>query len=553
MTLLLTRVLRRLGLWRAPKPSTPFQAEFQRWIKQYDTLNPGEEVTVRAALGADASMVAILVDDRGASRTALMQSLRAARAQWHPSISVRAARFGPEALRGLTAEFLLPIRAGCILRPHAAASLVSALRDRPDAVLAYADEDRIDRRGVRSDPFFKGAFDIDRLLAQDYACMPLLLRMSAVRARGGLYADLPRASLYDLVLRLTEAGRAVHAPAILAHVLEQMVSPGLEAAMAAAAARAASRLDSMARVEPLKDLQRRVLWPIRDPAPLISLIVPTRDRVDLLSGCVEGLRHQTDYPNLEIVIVDNDSIEEETRTYLESLAGDPRVRILSHPGPFNYSAINNRAAELARGEMIGLINNDLKVMERGWLRELVSQAARPGVGAVGAMLYYGNGSVQHAGCVLGIGGVASHIFKGAGPEESGAHGRLCVAQEVSAVTGACLITPRAVWRAVGGLDENLAVAYNDIDYCLKVGAAGGRVIWTPYARLFHLESATRGEDTTGERRRRLEAEKEKMLAKWGDRLGEDRFYSPNLSLKRVDYWPAFPPRCLPFWKTAPHH
>lgn len=529
---------------------TPFEREYLRWIAACDTVGPEDEARIRAAFDADAPRVAILIDPRVGGWRAVRQSLRSARAQWYPALTVRVRSLGPKALDGLEADLLLPMPAGLILPPHAIASLVAALRERPDAAFAYGDEDALGAGGSRVAPYFKGAFNIDLLLAQDFASTPSLHRLDEARARGGLPAGSPRAAIYGLTLRMAEAGPVVHTPFVLAH--RPPDTGGTEereaGAMAARAAEALMRLEPRARIEPVTKAERRVHWPMPEPAPLVSLIIPTRDRTDLLEGCVEGLLHETDYPRLEILIIDNDSVEPATHAYLTRASKDSRVRVLPHPGAFNYSAINNRAAEQAHGSLIGLINNDLKVMEPEWLRTLVAQAARAHVGAVGPMLYYGDGAVQHAGCVLGMGGVASHVLKGSAADARGPGGRLALAQEVSAVTGACLITSTDLWRALGGLDEDLAVAYNDIDYCLRVREAGRRVIWTPHARLFHLESATRGEDKSGERRERLEREKAKMYAKWGAVLEEDPFFSPNLSIKRADCWPAFPPRQTPFWR-----
>jgi GT2 family glycosyltransferase len=247
--------------------------------------------------------------------------------------------------------------------------------------------------------------------------------------------------------------------------------------------------------------------------------------------------------------VDNDSREPKTQAYLSGLAADPRVRVLPFPGDFNYSAINNFGVSQCIGEVVGLLNNDLRVFEPGWLHEMVSHAVRPDVGAVGAMLYYPDDSVQHAGVVLGIGSVASHLFKRHKPDSTGYHCRMALAQDLSAVTAACLLTRRDVWDKVGGLDESLAVAYNDVDFCLRIREAGYRVIWTPFACLYHLESASRGAEDDPGKRARFESEKARMRKRWGNRLSNDPFYSPNLSLTSVDCRPAFPPRVQPPWRV----
>jgi GT2 family glycosyltransferase len=541
----------RLGRPAQESPAPAAAADlYARWIASHDVLTPEDEARIRAAFGADAPTVAVLIDGRNASGAELQRTLGSAKAQWYPALTTIVAPLGPAALDEVKADFVLPIQAGDTLRPHAAACLVAALEGHPRAPFAYGDEDVVDGEGRRTAPYFKTEFDPDLLLAQDYAAMPALYRLPAAKAAGGLGTLPPRAALYDLCLGAAGGGTPVHAPLILAHrSAKQGDDAALAGAMATAAARAVSREAPDATVEPLAGLGRRVRWTLPQRPPLVSLIIPTRDRVNLLRTCVEGLLHDTNYPEMEILVVDNDSAEPETLTYLDSLASDRRVKVIRHPGPFNYSLINNRAAAAAHGQILGLINNDLKVLEPDWLKELAGQALRAEVGAVGPLLYYGHGTVQHAGCVLGIGGVASHVFKGFDPDDPGHGDWLRRARGVSAVTGACLLTRREIWEALGGLDETLSVAYNDIDYCLRVRASGRRVVWTPHARLYHLESATRGEDKTGERRERLEAEKAKMAAKWGPLLAEDPFYSANLSQKRTDASPAFPPRSRPFWKS----
>jgi len=271
----------------------------------------------------------------------------------------------------------------------------------------------------------------------------------------------------------------------------------------------------------------------------VSLIVPTRDRVDLLRTCVDGFLHQTDYSNLEVLIVDNDSEDPETKSYLAEIAGDPRVRVIPCPGPFNYSKLNNLAADQATGSVIGLMNNDLKIIHPDWLRIMVSHVVRPDIGVVGAKLLYGDDTVQHAGVTLGI-GVASHLYKGFERESEGRNGRLSLPHDVSAVTAACLLIRKDLWQEVGGLDPDFPVAYNDVDLCLKATAAGYRVLWTPDALVYHLESQSRGKDTSAEKRERLNEDKARLIERWADRLTRDPFHSPNLSSTHVDARLAFP-------------
>ena len=275
----------------------------------------------------------------------------------------------------------------------------------------------------------------------------------------------------------------------------------------------------------------RIRHAIRNPAPPVSLILPTRDRIDLLRVAVQSILEKTDYPDYEIIIVDNNSAEPETFAYFDEIGSHENVRILPYPGAFNYSAINNEAVRHAEGEIIGLINNDVEVINGDWLTEMVSWAQQERVGCVGAKLYYPDDTIQHAGVILGIGGVAGHSHKHFGKQDAGYFARLKLLQNLSAVTGACLLVRKSVFQAIGGLDEqNLKVAFNDVDLCLKVREAGYDNVWTPFAELYHYESPSRGLEDTPEKQERFGKEAQYMMDRWGNSLHSDPFYSPNLTL-----------------------
>ena len=279
------------------------------------------------------------------------------------------------------------------------------------------------------------------------------------------------------------------------------------------------------------------------------MVVPTRDRVDLLRVAVEGFLHETNYANLEVIIADNESSEPETLSYFAKVSTHPRVKIVKCPGPFNFSTINNLAAAQATGSLIGLMNNDLKVLEPDWLRRMVAYAVRPDIGIVGAKLLHGDDTIQHAGVTLGI-GTASHLYKSFPQDAAGRNGRLVLPQDVSAVTAACLLMRREIWDEVGGLDEDFPVAYNDIDLCLKVRDAGYRIVWVPDVLVYHLESQSRGRDVTPEKRARLDQDKARLVERWGTKLSRDPFHSPNLSDRHIDARLAFPSRVSPPWRSA---
>jgi len=282
--------------------------------------------------------------------------------------------------------------------------------------------------------------------------------------------------------------------------------------------------------------------------PLVSIIIPTRDGVGYVRQCIKSIYELTTYSRYEILLVDNDSSDPASLELIRWLEYEGLVRVVRRSGKFNYSAINNSAVQMASGEIVLLLNNDTAVITPNWLEEMVSLLLRPGVGIVGAKLLYPDRSVQHAGVILGIGGVAGHGHKHFPPDSAGYFSRLSIVHEVGAVTGACLLVRRDVYLEVGGLDaEWLPVAFNDIDFCLRVRDAGHRVIWTPHAELFHHESKTRGLDDTPEKLERLATEADVAMSRWGDALLSDPSYSPNLSLQSEGFAYADEPRYLPPW------
>jgi GT2 family glycosyltransferase len=459
------------------------------------------------------------------------------------------------ALNAATGEFVAFLRSGDILPENALYEAVFALgqNNRPDIV--YSDCDHLNRDGRRTNPWFKPDWDPDLLLSQDYVTGLVVYRRTLVEAIGCLRPGFAGAEFHDLALRATAASapdRVRHVPAILYHrsekenaipsqsVLSEL--PAVDASRRATRDYLDSRGDLQAIVESAPQIPSatRVVWPVPTPEPLVSVIVPTRDRADLLAQCVTGVLRRTDYRNLELLIVDNGSIESVTLRLFDQLVGDDeRIRILHHPGPFNYSALNNAAARETNGEILLLLNNDISVIESGWLRELVSQALRPEVGVVGAKLLYVNEQVQHGGIVLGPGGSVVHLHRRTNRNNPGYFGQLALPRRLSAVTGACLAIRRAVFFEVGGLDEvNLPVNFSDIDLCLRAGDYGYGVVWTPFAELFHLEGASRGLDGTDAGKRELEH----MLKTWGSLLDSaDPFHNPNLlfSSDRIEIsaWP----------------
>ena len=436
-----------------------------------------------------------------------------------------------------------------LLRPHALAEIAFAIDQQPDAEILYSDEDKIEEDGVkRLDPYFKPDWNRDLFLSQNYLNHLTVHRAANIRAVGGWRKEYYGSQDYDLnlrVLAIIDERKIVHIPKILYHwrLTPESVAQN-EKSKSYAVANAIKALSSFlesapakGKVEQIPDTNwYRIRYDLPELPPLVSLIIPTRNGLDILKVCIDSIVATTTYPNYEIIIVDNGSDDPAVLDYFREVEAAGTARVLPYPHPFNYSAINNFAVSQAKGEIIGLINNDIEVISPDWLTEMVSLALRPGTGCVGAKLYYANDTIQHAGVIVGLGGVAGHSHKRLPRSARGYFGRLLVVHNVSAVTGACLIVAKSIYEEVGGLDEeNLKVAFNDIDFCLKVAAAGYRTTWTPFAELYHHESASRGSEDDPVKRERFRSEVLFMKEKWGATLKADPHYSPNLTLKYEDY------------------
>jgi len=466
------------------------------------------------------------------------------------------------ALALATGDFVALLDHDDVLAPHALARVAQEIAAHPDAALLYSDEDQLDRHGRRCQPAFKPDFDFSLLRSRNFISHLGVYRRDRLLQLGGFREGFEGSQDHDLALRVAEAvapEKIRHIPAVLYHWRQdsaQNFSARALARCADASLRAVAEhlertgTDAQAVAHPLVPAAVRVLRAPPAPAPLVSVIVPARDRADFLARCADGVLHHTDYPALEFLVVDNNSVEPATAALLTELARDARVRVLRNREKFNFSALCNQAAAAAHGKIIVLLNNDIEVIEAGWLRELVVQAVRPEIGAVGAKLLYPDGRIQHAGIVLGVGPdrVAAHMCAGAARDADGPGAALLLERQVGAVTAACLAVRRDIFRAVGGLDAaELPVAYNDVDFCLKLRAAGLHNLWTPFATLIHRESATRGPDTDAAGVARLRHAAAIMRARWGRALAEDACYNTNFSLDvpyalgRAASSPASPP------------
>ena len=453
------------------------------------------------------------------------------------------------ALEQVQGEFVARINQHDQIPPHALFCVAREISIHPDADLLYTDDDSIDDANTRLDPRFKPDWNPDLFFSYHYLANLCVYRVERVRQLGGYRAGFEGAEDYDLALRYlknTAASKIRHIPRVLYHTraLSQPMAPTFSrlqgdgrgegsAHQSGKCALAAYVEGSGITVEdgPAPGLYR-MKHPLPAQPPMVSIIIPIRDKVELLKICIDSIQQKTDYENWEILVVDNQSVEAATLAYLAEIQQGPRIRVLRYDKPFNYSAINNFAVEHATGEVLALLNNDVEVIAKEWLTEMVSHAVRTGIGAVGAKLLYSNGIVQHAGVIIGIGGVAEHAHKYLKGDDHGYCHRAVVTQNLSAVTGACLVVRKSCYLEVGGLNEaDLAVAFNDIDFCLKLMDAGYRNMYTPYAKLFHHESISRGHDDTLEKHAIFLREAAYMKNTWGDKLKLDPAYNPNLTLE----------------------
>jgi len=441
-----------------------------------------------------------------------------------------------------TGDWIIPLDHDDLLRPHALLEVAHAAEANPHARLIYSDEDKVDASGTkRFDPHFKPDWSPDLLRSFNYVSHLAALKGEDVRRVGGWTLGLEGAQDHDLYLKVTETldrRQVLHIPKILYHwrVAENSTAgsdaakPYAVAAMASAIASHLARTGREGDVTLLDDAPvARIRYRLPEPAPLATIIIPNKNMPALIGACVASIRSRTAYPRYEILIVDNGSTDEETLRLYDRFRQEG-VLIADYPAEFNYSAMNNLGIREARGDVLVFLNNDTSVIGDDWLSELVAHAARPEIGCVGAKLYYEDDTIQHAGVFVGVCGIACHPYRGFEKGDFGYFGRLRVAQNLSAVTAACLAVKRSIALEVGGFDEiSLKIALNDVDFCLKVHAAGYYNVWTPFAELHHFESKSRGYEIGPEKRARFQSESEILKARWEDYVALDPYYSPHLT------------------------
>lgn len=451
-----------------------------------------------------------------------------------------------EALKMADGDFVVLTDHDDLLSPEALYQCAKAVQKEPQTDVIYSDEDKVDMSGKKFfEPHFKSDYNIDLLCTMNYICHLFVVRKDVMERAGLFESCYDGAQDHDFILRCTEkAEHIVHIPKVLYHwrCYAQSTSENPESKLYAfengckAVKAHYDRIGVPAEVVqgPFYGMYRtKYLW---KEQPLVSIIIPNKDHVADLRKCMDSIEEKSVYRNFEFIIVENNSTEEETFAYYKEIEKRDNVRVLYYKEDFNYSRINNFGAKEANGEYVLLLNNDTEMIEPDSIKEMLDVCMRPDVGIVGAKLLYEDNTIQHAGVIIGFGGVAGHAFIGQDRDDNGYFSRIISVQNLSAVTAACLMVRRSVFDEVEGLNEEFKVAFNDIDFCLKVRKAGYLVVYNPYAQFYHYESKSRGQEDSADKVARFQQEIGLFGERWGELLEHgDPYYNPNLTLDKADF------------------
>jgi GT2 family glycosyltransferase len=527
---------------------TDWFSDYAAWRAEHDAHGEIHCALLReriAALPRAPRFGIVVVDNAGGAmaRAATQASLAA---QVHrPAAQEEAVdeAAGLAALRQLASsadlDYVGILGAGDTLAPHALAELALELAAAPTTVLVYTDDDEIEGDGARARPDFKPCWDPYLFAQQPYLLRSAFARRDAVAAA---FAAEPPASEWSLLWRIAEAA----GPHAIAHLPRLLIHHTPDAHSGACGAepshRHFERLGIAATFEPVLPQTWRLRLPLPSPAPRVTVIIPTRDHAELLAAATDGVLSRTAYADLELIIVDNGSALPDALALLARLAATPHVRVLRDPGPFNFARLNNLAAGHATGAVLCFLNDDTRVIASDWLEEMTALALQPDVGVVGARLLYGDGTIQHAGVLLGAFALTHHLLQGRPADFRGYHDRGMLTHAVSAVTAACAVIRRDLFEGLGGFDEKLPAAYNDVDLCLAAHARERYNLVVNRPLVQHFESASRGYYLRPEQEAADRAAVRYLAGKWGDGLRADPFYNPNLALDRENYTLAYPPR-----------
>ena len=520
--------------WEPPEPD-----EYQRWLQRnVPTADAYAAMRLAKASFKESPLVSVLIAVDRPDTPAAQRTVESIHAQVYDRWELCTAPTHAEAFRAAMGDMIAVVNAGDVLAPEALFEVVKRLHDDPAAEIIYSDQDFIDAVGRRFDPFFKPEWDPELLLSTNFIGPFTAMRRRVVERAGGLRPELDAGQSYDLALRASEQTTQISRVAkVLCHL-----GPREATRERILWRHAAARDERRALDEALIRRQRpgcvEPLFTTRGPRcystrfrlaqrPLVSIIIPTRDQAALLRTTIDGILTRTDYDAYEILVVDNSSRDPDAVAYLASLRAPCHVH--QWTAPFNYSAINNFGVQQARGKQLLFLNNDVEVIRADWLTAMLEYAQFDVVGAVGAKLLYTDGTIQHAGVVLNVGGVAQHAFRCTAKEVPGVPRLADLPRNCSAVTGACMMVPRRVFDEVGGFDEALRVVLNDIDLCLRIRERKYEVVYTPHALLYHHEGASRG-------RLHPPEDEQRFVARWAAQLGRvDPYYYPNLSDTREDW------------------
>jgi GT2 family glycosyltransferase len=478
--------------------------------------------------------IEVIIDARGATAADLTATQAALEAQVYPDYRVRTIERDADVAAFDETLSVCALDAGDVLEPDALLSLAIGFNDGAAAV--YTDNDIFDRDGIPRNPNFKPGWSPETALTRDYTGRLCAFRGPVLAAAGGLNAAHGTAMWYDALLRVSESGAAVqHVARVLCHRRNGAL-PLVPGDHEAAVRRALARRGETATLMPVRaGIDVRFTVP---PDERVCVIVPARDKADLTERCLSSLFERTSHPSFDVIVVDNGSTEAATHALFDrwrARAGD-RFHVISDPAPFNYSRLNNRAVAETSAPFVVLLNNDTEIIEPDWMTAMLGQARRLQIGAVGALLLYADGTIQHGGVVLGgVLALAGHALRFCDPGDAALGERLMLDTNYLAVTGACLMVDRAKYLAVGGLDEELVVSYNDVDFCLKLHAAGYRNVMVPRARLYHYESKSRGRDDTKTKMEIAVRESEEIRKRWPAFASRDPYYNPNLTLGAEDF------------------
>lgn len=581
--------------WHAHRATLDPDRGYDRWIELYDTLAPGDldAMEKHSRSLRFRPVVSVVLSAAEASPEQLREAIESVRTQvydsWELCIATCDARAAEvneilsraadpritvslceehagvaEALNNAAAlaagEYLAFLESDAVLRPHALLLVADELNRHADAILVYSDADILEGSGNRAEHYFKPDWNPELLLSQNYVDHLAVVRRDRFVELGGFRQVVDSGHEWDLFLRVTEDAEPIrirHIPHVLYHARRSSGSPAVSTASQSprveagrrAVEGALRRRGVRASVSTEHESLTRVSYTLPPKPPRVEVVMPSACQLEFLPSCLEGLLHQTRYTDLRVTVVVS-SIRFDVpaqASFLRHIETDPRVRVHVYDDrPYNFSWLNNTGAGQSDASLLLLMNDDLLVIHEDWLETLVGHVLQDGVGAVGPMLYYPDDTIQHAGVILGL-GLADHYHKHLRRGEPGYHSRARCPQDLSCVTGACMLVRREAFESVGGLNEELAVAFNDVDFCLRLLDAGWRTVWTPHAELYHRESVSVGPHNSPERRAEYEREQRIMIQRWADRLLSDPNYNPNLS-REAPNTPAFPPRVTYPWR-----